>query len=225
MPRRGPDDMEAAILDRLGPVAGLDVLDAGCGAGGLTLELVARGATVTALDLAPRMVALARARMERDFPAARARFATRPVEDTGLEDASVDRVVGKWILHHADLPRATRELARVLRPGGFAVFFENQAANPLLALARRHLLGRAGIRPLGTEHEHPLTEDDFARIARDFGRLERDYPNFYFFELFSRSVLRYRLYRPLRGLDRLVWRRLPGLRRYSYHVLLSADRR
>ena len=50
-----------AVLATLGPVAGLDVLDAACGPGLYTRELLARGARVTGFDASSAMVELARA--------------------------------------------------------------------------------------------------------------------------------------------------------------------
>jgi SAM-dependent methyltransferase len=223
LPPRSPDEYERALLDALGPVAGLRVLEVGCGTGDIALELLARGAEVTALDLSPRMVELARARAARFRSDGAARFAAAPLEHTGLESGAFDRVVGKWILHHADVPAAARELARVLRPGGLAVFFENQDRNPLLRFARRRLLGVPGLLRVGTPDERPLGEDDLRALLDAFGDLELEYPSFYALEALSRA-LGHRAHRPLRALDGLVWRRLPRLRPYSYHVLVKLRR-
>jgi ubiquinone/menaquinone biosynthesis C-methylase UbiE len=119
------------------------VLELGCGAGDLSLELLRRGARLTALDVSPGMVELARARAGRFRPGAEARFVVGAAEQTGLPDESFERVVGKWVLHHLDVAAAARETRRVVRPGGRAAFFENQDRNPLLRLARRRLGGRA----------------------------------------------------------------------------------
>jgi SAM-dependent methyltransferase len=52
-----------AVLAALGMVRGLRVLDAACGPGLYTQELLARGAVVMAFDASPVMVDLARARI------------------------------------------------------------------------------------------------------------------------------------------------------------------
>src|SRR4051794_28962298 len=137
---RPPDEYDRALIDALGPIEGLRVLELGCGRGGLTVELVRAGAEVVAVDVSPAMVAVARER------APEASFLVAPVEDTGLEPESFDRVVGKWILHHAEVGAAGREIARLLRPGGRAAFFENHDRNPVLRGARKLLwrLGRGG---------------------------------------------------------------------------------
>jgi len=220
-PPRAPDEYDLALLEALGPLEELRVLELGCGRGDLTLELLRRGAEVVAVDMSPAMVALARGR------APEARFLVAPVEETGLDSAGFDRVVGKWILHHADVPDTGREVARLLRRGGRAAFFENQDRNPLLRSARRGLwrLGRGGT--VGTPDERPLSRADLDELVEIFGRIELSYPSFYFFEALSRA-LGHRAYGPLRSLDAAVWRRLPAARRYGYHVLIqlsgTADR-
>ena len=50
-----------AVLAILGPVGGMHVLDAACGPGFYTKELLARGADVTAFDASPAMLELAKA--------------------------------------------------------------------------------------------------------------------------------------------------------------------
>src|ERR1700686_2201597 len=156
LPAREPDQLEASLLARAGQIAGAEVLELGCGTGDLTQQLLARGANLTALDLSNGMVAIARERVNR-FSRARACFVAAPVERCGLASESFDLVIGKWILHHADIGGAAREIRRVLRPGGRAVFLENSGLNPLLTLARNHLAGRWGIPRYGTNDEHPLS--------------------------------------------------------------------
>jgi SAM-dependent methyltransferase len=191
------------------------VLELGCGAGDLSVQLLRRGARLTAIDVSPAMIELARRR------APEARFLLAPAEQTGLPDESFELVVGKWVLHHVDVAAAATEIRRVLRPGGRAVFFENQDRNPLLRLARRQLWGARRLNWVGTKDEQPLTAADFATLRRTFRTVELAYPSFYFFEALSRA-LGHRAHRPLRRLDDLVWHRLPALRQWSWHVLVAA---
>lgn len=224
MPPRPPDAYERSILEALGDVAGLAVLDAGCGAGDLTLELLGRGARVTALDLSHELLGVARARVQRFAPAAaadgRARFVAAPLEATGLPAGSCDLVAGKWVLHHADVAGAGREVRRLLAPGGRAVFYENQAVDPLLAFARRRLARLPGLHMVGTADEHPLVEADYAALRELFGRVEVDHPHMYFLQALSRS-LGHRGLRAAERLDAALWRRAPRLRRHSWHALLT----
>ena len=66
--REGRDKMRALMLSRLpADLSGCRVLDAGCGAGQMTVELAARGATVTAVDISPQLVDIARLRLPEDY--------------------------------------------------------------------------------------------------------------------------------------------------------------
>jgi magnesium-protoporphyrin O-methyltransferase len=61
--REGRDRMRAMLLDRLpADLHGARVLDAGCGAGQLAIELAGRGAGVVAVDISPRLLEIARDR-------------------------------------------------------------------------------------------------------------------------------------------------------------------
>ena len=195
------------------------MLEVGCGAGDLSRELLRRGARLTALDLSPRMVELARSRAA----GLGGIFLIAPVEDTSLPDESFDLVVGKAVLHHVDVAAAAAELRRLLRPGGRAVFFENQDRNPLLRVARRRLWGSPHLHWVGTRDEHALSSADFDALRRVFASVELSYPSFYFFEALSRA-LGHRLHRPLAALDAFVWRALPPARRWSWHVLIAVKR-
>jgi ubiquinone/menaquinone biosynthesis C-methylase UbiE len=226
MPPRRADSLVQAILALAGDVRGLRVLDLGCGSGDIALELLRRGADVTGVDISRGMVELARARVELFEPghADRATFAVADAAATGLDDASFDLVVGKWLLHHVDVERAAAEVGRLLAPGGRGLFVENQGTNPLLRFARKHLVGRAGIPRYGTADEHPLTAPDYERMARPVGSLQLHYPDFFFLSLFSRQVLRNRsksLRRALEWADYTIYRRVPAARRFSYHVIVE----
>jgi demethylmenaquinone methyltransferase/2-methoxy-6-polyprenyl-1,4-benzoquinol methylase len=91
------------------------VLDLAAGTGDLAIAAAARGAAVTALDLAPRMIRLARAKPG----AAGVRFLVGDMTALPLSPASVDVVTTGYGLRNVpDLDRAIVEIARVLRPGG-----------------------------------------------------------------------------------------------------------
>ena len=155
VPAAGP--LELAIFDAAYVQPGTKVLDLGCGSGDLSLQLLARGATVTGVDISPGMIGVARRRAELHFPEARAEFIAAPVEEMRLAPGSFDAVVGRFILHHLDLDAGAAEIAKLLAPGGRASFAENSAKNPLLMFARGHLVGRLGVVRLGTPDERPLS--------------------------------------------------------------------
>jgi ubiquinone/menaquinone biosynthesis C-methylase UbiE len=223
MPPRALDHLELALMEELGDISGLSVLDYGCGIGDLSLELAGRGGRVTGLDLSPGMVEVARNRMRSFRPEATSEFVAANAEDSGLPDGSFDVIVGKWILHHIDVDAACRELRRLMRPGGFGVFIENQLTNPLLRVARDRVAGRFGIPRYGTADEHPLDQRDYEVMRRHFESVRATYPDFYFARLFARQVLRHRIRAAselARATDDLVYARAPRLRRFSFHVIV-----
>jgi len=108
-----------AVLDTLGPVAGMHVLDAACGPGLYTTELLARGAQVTAFDASATMLELAKANA--DGKLARIDRAVLGEPLPYPEDA-FDAIVCALAIHYAeDRAAAFAEFFRVLRPGGAAV--------------------------------------------------------------------------------------------------------
>jgi ubiquinone/menaquinone biosynthesis C-methylase UbiE len=226
-PPAAPNFWEALLLREAGELRGRQVLEIGCGVGDLTLHLVAAGASRTALDISPRMVEAAKRRTKAWAPTAEAQFLSVPVETTGLEPSQFDLVIGLNILHHVDVHGAAREMARVSRSGARGVFIENSGLNPVLSFARRHLAGRLGIPRYGTLDEHPLTNRDYDQFRRLFRVVAIKYPEFVFFRIFDRQVMRFRskrISKLLTQMDIATYRVLPALRRFSYKVLLRLEK-
>lgn len=105
------------MLALIGDVSGQRVLDAGCGAGHYAAALVERGASVLGVEGSSALVTHARARLGDRAEVIRHDLDT----PLGLlPDATFDGVVCALVLHHLrDRPQLLRELARVLRPGGW----------------------------------------------------------------------------------------------------------
>lgn len=114
---------EQLIMELLGPVDRLDVLDVGCGDGVLATALSLRGAKVTGLDPDPRILEAARARAA----AASVDLHLVPGQAQALPfaDKSFDRVVAVTVLCFVpQADQAIAEIARVLKPGGRLVIGE-----------------------------------------------------------------------------------------------------
>ncbi len=128
-----------ALLDRLGDPRCVEI---GAGRGTFTESVLeARPHLhVTALDVSPRQVDLAKARLQR-FP-----HLDLQVGDAGrlpCADRSVDAVFGVSILHHVDLEPVLAEMRRVLRPGGVIWFSEPNMLNPQVAVEKNvRVIGR-----------------------------------------------------------------------------------
>ncbi|HAJ38581.1 MAG TPA: SAM-dependent methyltransferase [Chloroflexi bacterium] len=95
-----------------------EVLDAGCGAGHTALALAPGAAHVTALDLAPAMLAQGR-QLAQERGLTNVTFQRGDVEALTFGDATFDLVTSRYSAHHWPHPeRALAEFHRVLRPGG-----------------------------------------------------------------------------------------------------------
>jgi ubiquinone/menaquinone biosynthesis C-methylase UbiE len=229
-PPTEPDLWEAAILDAAGPLAGATVLDYGCGDGTLTLHVAQAGAgDVTGVDISPASIEFARRRVEAYAPEANVKLFAADAVATGLPSETFDVIVGKFVLHHLELDAALAEIKRLLRPGGRAAFIETSGINPILSIARRHVAhaDRFNVAKLGTSDEHPLVLRDFRLVRRIFPGARIDFPLFWFWRVYNRSVLRYRSAdwsRRLNRWDQFVERRARLLGPMSYYVRITVTR-
>jgi len=111
-------------LGVLGDVAGLDVVDLGCGTAYLSAWLAKRGARPVGVDPTPAQLATAREMQDEfdlHFPLVEA-----VAEDVPLADASFDLAISHYGASiWADPYRWIPEAARLLRPGGRLVFLRN----------------------------------------------------------------------------------------------------
>jgi SAM-dependent methyltransferase len=149
----------------LGDVAGKTILDLGCGSGAKSMLLTGRGATIVGIDISVDLIRLARRRMAIHGTSREACFAVGSAHDLPVLDAAVDVVFGIAILHHLDLERVSREVHRVLRPGGRAIFQE-PVRNSRLVRFVRWLVPRRDVRI--SPFERPLTTADLSSFASRF---------------------------------------------------------
>jgi SAM-dependent methyltransferase len=127
-------------LERLGDLKGLSIADAGGGLGVASAIFAERGAARVALvDLAPQRVERASRLMAELGFSDRFEAHVAGAEALPFPEGSLDRVFTRSVLIHADLPAALKEIRRVLKPGGRAVFVEPLTGNPLANLYRRWL--------------------------------------------------------------------------------------
>ena len=159
------------ILDLMGDLAGVYVLDVGCGDGALVCAAASRGAEATGVDPDPAMLAAARTRADKD--GITAAFLEGRIERLPFPDAAFDVVVSITVLCFVpDASVAVREMARVLRPGGRLVLGELGRWS-LWALVRR-LRGWLGSATWKAAHFR--TGDGIARTRQTGGTIRHRDP-------------------------------------------------
>jgi SAM-dependent methyltransferase len=199
------------------------VLDYGCGDGDFSIMLAARGARVFGVDISLKLIEQARASAaligrNRNTP----EFLVGDAQRTPFNDATFDYVVGNGALHHLDLEKAFTEIARVLKPGGKAVFLEPMYNHPLLWTLRR-------LTPKShTVDERPLSFADIERTRKGFRSCHhREHflfavcaaPAHLLGKRFALAVIG-----ALGRVDQVLMRLLPGLRRYAWLTLMEMEK-
>ena len=164
---RGRPPYPPAALDWLLPPGARRVLDLCAGTGKLTRQLVARGLDVVAVEPLDGM----RAELVRAVPGARVLAGS--AERIPLADGAVDAVLAAQAWHWVDPPRAVREVARVLAPGGTLglVWNERDERESWVAELGR-IIGETRPEEAGADDGEDNTSDH-PRVGPPFGPLER----------------------------------------------------
>ncbi len=101
--RRGHQKTMTAILQRLDPVRGQTLCDAGCGLGSLSIPLAQRGAEVWATDISEQMIQAAQARWQAQGSPGKIHFSVAELETL---EGRYDIVICVDVMIHYPLPQA-----------------------------------------------------------------------------------------------------------------------
>ena len=198
-------------------LAGRDVLEYGCGPGSSSFRLVEAGAAkVVGIDISDGAIDIATGRAAELGHDTVASFLVMDAEHLDFADASFDQINGTGILHHLDLEQSFAEVARVLRPGGQAIFSEPLSLNPAIRLYRK-------LTPkLRTEDEHPLERSDFEMLETYFGDVEVTYFNLVTLATVPlRKVPGYERLRTLaERFDQFLFTKIPGMKWMAWTTVM-----
>ena len=112
--------------------AGSAVLELGCGTGYFTKEIIKTGAKVTAIDISPDLLAVAR----KEVGAPNVVFMEENAYRMTFPNNHFDSIIDSSVLHHPDIPKALSEMFRMLKPGGRIAFTEPNMMNPQIAVQK-----------------------------------------------------------------------------------------
>ena len=143
---------------------GVEALEIGCGTGIFTEKVAASGCHVTAVDLSPDLLAVARAR---NLPPDQVEFVENRFESYSAEGRPFDVVYGSSVLHHLVAEEAFPHIHRLLKPGGRMVFTEPNMLNPQIFLERH--VRWIGKRLFISPDETAFVRWTLARLLRGLG--------------------------------------------------------
>lgn len=152
------------------PLAGARVLDVGCGGGLLSEALARQGAQVTAIDLAPELVKVAR--LHRLESGLEVDYRVQSVEDLATEaPGSFDAITCMEMLEHVPRPGAILQAcATLLKPGGklFLSTLNRTPAAFAVAIVGAEYVAR--LLPRGTHHYQDfISPSELAAWLREAG--------------------------------------------------------
>jgi ubiquinone/menaquinone biosynthesis C-methylase UbiE len=158
------DPQHLKTLDRLFPLApGERVLEVGCGSGHLTKRLAERGVDIVGIDPNPNAGVVG----------GTDRILCMSAESLDFPDGEFDAVVAVHAIEHIPpLEAAMAEMARVLRPGGRALFiYPAEPIQGLYAIPTSVILYRTPFKAREV-HCHKLSPSKVRRIAEPLGLTE-----------------------------------------------------
>lgn len=146
-------DIPESQVDVIGDVAGLDVVELGCGTAYFSAWLARRGARPVGVDVTPAQLATARRCQEAfglHFPLVEADGTAVPLPDASFDLAVSEYGASLW----CDPDGWIGEAARLLRPGGRLVFLTNSVLVTMCV-----------------PDDEGVATDTLARGQRDVGRI------------------------------------------------------
>lgn len=217
----GVDQVWRAYRSAIGNLQGRTVLDFGCGEGWSTLAYAKNGARVYSFDISSESVRnlvhdATKAGVARNiYPAVMA------AEALGYPAETFDLVLGISILHHVDLDCVGSEIARVLKPGGRALFIEPLSHNPFLQVFRWLTPDRR------TPTEQPMSVQQIRKFGRFFQHAS--FQGRALLSIFPQGVLWAtgstrafsKILHIAESIDRLLLTFFPFLKRYCWSAIIE----
>ncbi len=162
--RAGRDRMRTTLLDWLpDDLSGRFVLDAGCGTGAFAVEAARRGAAVTAIDLSPSLVEMARQRCPTDLGGGSVAFRTGDMTDATL--GRFDHVVAMDSLIHYPEGELVRLVTTLAERATTSLVFTFAPRTAMLSLM--HAVGRTFPRSDRAPAIEPIKPDRLRRLLAE----------------------------------------------------------
>jgi SAM-dependent methyltransferase len=213
------------VFRRVQQIDGKEILEFGCGEGQVSTQLARLGARVTAIDISPELIAIAARRARLDGVRDRIEFVLGDITQSVRPRAKFDIALCLAALHHVDLRSVAPLVLACVKPGGVVIMMEPIALSPFL----QRLRNLVPIANDASPEERQLNGEDLdflrhlvadaeIRFFNLFGRLARLFPHANEIDR-GHPVTKAALVLLL-GVDRLLLRLFPGLRRWCGSVVI-----
>jgi SAM-dependent methyltransferase len=153
----------------LNEIRGKTVVTFGCGDAASVIALGSLGARVTAIDSSADNLRRIGERASANRIHTQITLIRSDAVKIPVADGVVDRVFCAAELHCADCVSVGRQIRRILKPGGSAVFVQPTAGSGWLGAARCYLLRPGSL----IDHHSPLTMEQTQSVSRAVGRTGR----------------------------------------------------
>jgi len=156
----------------LGELRGTTVVDLGCGEGLNTVILASLGARVLSVDISDKSLELTGKRAHANGVRENVTLVHSDAATIPVHDGTADRVLCAAILHHVDCVATAKQIRRILKPGGTAVFLEPIEGPKWLSSLKSFVPRQADV----TDDEQPLTMQQVRDVSAAIGIEGRSRP-------------------------------------------------
>lgn len=203
------------FYSQLENVSGKKILDICCGYGFSAVRMAKKGADVTGVDISPKMLELARRNAALNGVNDETRFLEMSVQEMEFENDSFDYVIGMGALHHLNIDKAGKEISRVLKPGGLAIFIEPRIPFQWLIFVRALIPTKCLESPGGAQ----LSDKEISRFSSYFSSMQINY--FLFLRKLARLPFVNRFSEKLDVWDQKIIERFPRMKKFYWAFVVQ----
>lgn len=204
----------------LGDLRGKVVCDYACGDGADSVLLAHNGAKeVLAFDISNSAVRVSQRRASVCGLGDRITTQVDNAELMSYASHTFDAIHGGAILHHLDIEKAAKEIARVLKVGGRAVFREPFSQSRGLSAIIGLIFRISPLRPDAVTPQRQLNDGDIALLRSIFATV--NVTAFGLFNRLDRIIRSERFINHISLMDTYLLKRIPFLRRYARIIVIE----
>ena len=203
------------FYSRLENISNKKILDCCCGYGFTTVKCAKHGDFVWGIDISPKMIQLAQKNVNFNHVSNRVDLKIMSVQKMDFDDHTFDYVVGLGALHHLNLELAGKEISRVLKPHGVAVFLEPRIPFRWLVYLRSLFPTKCFESPGGGQ----LCDKEIKEFSQNFDSYHVHY--FIFLRKLARLPIINKLSKQLDQIDSMLIKIFPFLKIFYFTFVLE----